>query len=228
MKTGASAAAPPGQEWSPGSHHPRSPDWAPTRVELPGSVSTYLPSLARSTSGVWCPRVGDPRSGSSRHRSSARICRAPPAHARGQGEPDSGLDAVTLAATGAAPLPIDQQPRRLRVLTEVGVAAPSYPAQPPTTGLRRSGRAEATTVLPTITVVVRGVGGKHPAEMSLACRWARSGRSTRTAWRSSSPADTAPGILTTSIPADTNTASNEPANCPALSEEWKPATRSPS
>jgi len=35
MKTGASAAAPPGQEWSPGSHHPRSaglgtdPRWAP-------------------------------------------------------------------------------------------------------------------------------------------------------------------------------------------------------
>ena len=56
---------------------PAVPDWAPTRVELPGSVSTYLPSLARSTSGVWCPRVGDPRSGSSRHRSSARICRAP-------------------------------------------------------------------------------------------------------------------------------------------------------
>jgi hypothetical protein len=30
----------------------------------------------------------------------------PPAQAGGQGEPDSGLDAVTLAATGAAPLPI--------------------------------------------------------------------------------------------------------------------------
>ncbi len=35
---------------------------------------------------------------------------------------------------------------------------------------RRSGRAETTTVLPTITVVVRGIPGKHPAEMSLAKR----------------------------------------------------------
>ena len=163
---------------------PAVPDWAPTRVELPGSVSTYLPSLARSTSGVWCPRVGDPRSGSSRHRSSARICRAPwsdrPGRAPtgacpwtgrarlGSGRSDACRDRGGAAADRPAattPGSTDRGRRRGAVVS----------AQPPTTGLRRSGRAEATTVLPTITVVVRGVGGKHPAEMSLACRWARSG-----------------------------------------------------
>jgi hypothetical protein len=71
MKTGASAAAPPGRNGRPDRITRGPPDWVPTRVELPGSVSTYLPSLARSTSGVWCPRVGDPRSGPSRHRSSS-------------------------------------------------------------------------------------------------------------------------------------------------------------
>ena len=55
-KIGASAAAPPGQEWSPGQHHARSAGLGTDPRELPGPLSTYLPSLARSTSCVWCPR----------------------------------------------------------------------------------------------------------------------------------------------------------------------------
>jgi len=64
------------------------PDWVPSRVELPGSVSTYLLCLARSTSCVWCPRVGVPvtavtavgpdlASGRSAAARSIRLCRTP-------------------------------------------------------------------------------------------------------------------------------------------------------
>jgi hypothetical protein len=89
--------------------------WAPTRVELPGSVSTYLPSPARSTSCVWCARVGVPRAG---HHGIGRrpdlscplnqivqVVR-PAGAGRWTGRARLGSDAVTLAATGAAPLPI--------------------------------------------------------------------------------------------------------------------------
>ena len=78
----------PGMNGRPDSVTRGPPDWALTRVELPGPLSTYLPSLARSTSCVWCPRVGVPvtavtavgpdlASGRSAAARSIRLCRTP-------------------------------------------------------------------------------------------------------------------------------------------------------